>query len=217
MWWKISAIVLSGCLIAGCSNDDSSSSAPPTPPPDNSAVHPTTQQLLTGPRSALELKFVPATLQAPVGWEVKSFNEGLVATVQGPTPTDFVSISLPASRVISTDQEKGLELKAKQDLDLHPELLPKLGVREITGGKVIEHLLVDPIQPTTQAAAATEPIQTMQWTFTICIPTADGKGFTAYDLRFLGMTLNQYKTDQAFLRSIIDSLTYTPSSDSLAK
>jgi hypothetical protein len=51
----------------------------------------------------------------------------------------------------------------------------------------------------------------MQWTFSVCIPATDGKSFNVYDLRFLGMTLSQYKADQAFLRSILDSLTYTPS------
>jgi len=90
-------------------------------------------------------------------------------------------------------------------------------VREITGGKVIERLIVDPIIATTQAAATTEPIQTLQWTFTLCVPNADGKTFNAYDLRFLGMTLKQYTADQAFLRPIIDSLTYTPSTSILPK
>ena len=220
MWSRISAVaVLSVCLVAGCDKDNSAA-GPASPTPDTGNVHPTTQQLLTGPRSAKDLKFDPITLQIPLGWDVISYDQGSLVTLEGQTPTDVVKISIPLSRSITIDQEKSLEQHAKQDYDLHPDLLDKAGIRDITGGKVIEHLVVDPIQPASQvptAVATTEPIQTLQWMFTLCVPTADGKGFTAYDLRFMGMTLKQYKADQIFLRSVIDSLTYTPSGGSAAK
>jgi hypothetical protein len=219
MWWKTSqCLMLSACLLAACDKESDSSSPAPetlTAPTDILAVpHPTTQQLLNAPRTALELKFAPVTLQVPPGWEVKSYNEGTLVTVEGSTPTDVIGISVPVSRTITADQEFALEAQAAHDLKQHPDLLHKLGVREITGGKVIEHLIVDPPLPTAQPGQpATQPIQTMQWTFSVCIPTADGKEYTVYDLKFLGMTLAQYKADQAFLRPIIDSLTYTPSTE----
>jgi hypothetical protein len=219
MQWRISAVaVLSACLVVGCNKGDDTTAGPVTPTPDTGVVHPTTQQLLTGPRSAKDLRYAPVTLQLPLGWDVVSYNQGSLVTLEGQTPTDVVKISIPVYRSITVDQEMSLESHAKRDFDLHPDLLPKVGVRDITGGKVIEHLIVDPAPPTTQIATTgptTEPIQTMQWMFTVCVPTADGKGYSAYDLRFLGMTLKQYKADQAFLRSIIDSLTYAPSKEPL--
>jgi hypothetical protein len=219
MRWRISAsLVLSTCVLAGCNKDDATGPAVPPPSADSSTSHPTTQQLLNGPRTALELRLAPVTLQVPPGWEVKPVTDGPLI-LEGPTPTNDVSdLTVTASRTITIDQEAGLESHAQQDFKDHPDLLEKPGVRNFSGGKVIEHLVVDPILATSEpTAAVSEPIQTLKWTFTVCIPSADGKEFNAWDLRFLGMTVKQYKTDQAFLRSIIDSLAYAPATDTLTK
>jgi hypothetical protein len=221
VWSRVSRLLLlSACLLTACDKESDSSSAPPPPEPVAPAsdifagVHPTTQQLLTGQRTALDVKFAPITLQVPPGWEVKSYEQATLVTIEGSTPTDVIGISVPVLRTISVDQEKALEAQAAQDMSRHPDLLHKLGVRQITGGTVIEHLIVDPIRTATQTIGdTTQPIQTMQWTFSVCIPAADGKEYTVYDLKFLGMTLSQYKLDEGFLRPIIDSLTYTPSTD----
>ena len=221
MSWKICrCLLLSACLLAACDRESETS---------KHTLHrrirhhrltdilavprPTTQQLLNAPRTPLELKFAPITLQVPPGWEVKSYNQGALVTVEGSTPTDLIGISVPVSRSITADQESALEAQAGRDLKQHPDLLSKLGVRDITGGKVIEHLVVDPVISTLPAETTAATIQTMQWTFSVCIPTSSGKEYTVYDLKFLGMTLAQYKADQAFLRPIIESLTYTPTSD----
>jgi hypothetical protein len=216
MWWKIS-LAITIAFLAGCSKDDDNATGPEvqSQPSSTAADHPTTQQLLTGPRTTLEVKFAPITLQVPPGWEVKSYSDGTLVTIEGQTPSDVVGISVPVYHAITNDQEKSLENRAKQDFADHPDLLQQVGIRDLSGGKLIERLIVDPPLAPTQAAATglptTEPVQTLQWTFSLCVPASDGKSFNVYDLRFLGMTLKQYKTDQKFLRSVIDTLAYVPS------
>jgi hypothetical protein len=214
---KISSVfLLSAILLLGCSKDDDNNSVPPATAPSPVIVsdilrkRPTTESLKSGPRTPLPIKFAPFTLMVPPGWQLMTNNstDVVAATVEGSTPTDEVVISIPSNAIITTEQEKSLESRAQQDFKKYPDLLEKPGIREITGGKVIERLIPD-VQSATEPSAAA-PLQMMQWTFTVCIPAATGKSFDAYELRFLGMTIKQYKADQAFLRVVIDSLTYTP-------
>jgi hypothetical protein len=218
MRWKISLflsialpIAFSVTSLAGCGKDDDNATGPEVPSrPDPATAPPTTQQLLSGDRTELDVKFAPITLKVPSHWEVKSYSDGSMVTIEGPTPTDVAGISVPVYHTITNDQEISLENQAKKDLAVHPELLQHVGIRNIPGGKVIERLVVDPVLPVA-VTGTTQPLQTVQWTFSVCIPAGDGKNFNVYDLRFLGLTLSQYKTDQSFLRTIIDSLNYTPS------
>jgi hypothetical protein len=215
--YKISSVfLLSAILLAGCGKDDENNVPPPATAPSSAILsdilrkRPTTDSLLNGPRTPLPIKFAPFTLMVPPGWQLKtnSNTDVVAATIEGFTPTDDAVISIPSIVVISAEQEKSLESHAQQDFKKYPDLLAKPGIREIAGGKVIERLIPD-VQSATEPSA-TAPLQTMQWTFTVCIPSKSGKGFDAYELRFLGMTVKEYKADQAFLRAIVDSLTYTP-------
>jgi len=218
----ISAVFFSACLLLGCDKNDDSTAPPPQPPlprADLNLYRPTTQQLLSGPRKALFLELAPITLQVPTGWTLKTGSDTLPFTVEGATPTDDVVIAVSAGHSITAVQEKKLEAAASDDVRRQPDLMKQPDVRDITGGKLIEQLILDPpaaMEPNS-ATPTTEPIQTMQWIFTICIPADDGNSFTTYDLRFLGMTIKQYKADQAFLRSVIDSLRYTPGTDTMPK
>jgi hypothetical protein len=202
-------------LLAGCDKDsDSASTLPPPEPPK--PTRPTTQQLVNGPRIALDLKFVPLVLQTPDSWQVKTYEDGLRVMIEGDSPADTVQISVPAYRDITPEQEANLEAESARDFSQAADLLPKSGVtaKDLgakTSGKLIELFTINP--PAVPDAGTTQPIQTVQWVFTICIPTTDGKHFTAYELRFLGLTLAQYKADQAFLRTIVDSVSYKPMSD----
>ena len=206
MWQKLTVgFLISTGLIVGCDKESESGSSPATQPtPAPLAAVPTTQQLLTGPRTKLDLKFAPFTLNVPQSWELKTFNDGATVILEGSTPTDTVGISIPVYRTITADQEKALETHAKQDAIEHSDLIKSNPIRDMPGTKVIEQLILD--APT---SATTQPLQTLQWIYTLCIP--NGKDFTAYDLRIIGLTTQQYKNDQAFLRSIIDTATYIPS------
>ena len=215
MWWKISGTVLAAFwVLGGCDKSDNSSApttitAVPAPP---LKPRPSTQQLESGPRMNLNLKFDPLSLMVPMGWEVKSYNlgDGPQIVLEGPTVSDETRFRLPAARSITADQELLLEVKANESLTKHPELLGTSVVRDIGGAKVIEQLVIDQLQPTAEDLhsgnpAASQPIESALWTFTVCVPS--GKSFTAYDLT-VGLTLKQYKADNKFVRSIMDTLKY---------
>ncbi len=223
MWRTIFVFLLvSTCILNGC-NKDPDSTASSTPPPDPvlpDAVkpRPTTQELTE--RTKLDLKYDPISLMVPPSWELKSLNEGTVVVLEGCTPTDTVGISIPGSHSISAAQEKDLESLAKKDQALHPELMKSDVVRNIPGALIIEELSLDAPVPSTQNVVGTSPqpelVQTMQWVFTVCVPL--GKGFTAYELRFTGLTQKVFAADQDFMRGIINSVALTPpSTDPLMK
>jgi hypothetical protein len=171
----------------------------------------------------LDLKYDPITMMVPPSWELKPLNDaGGMVILEGDTPTDTVSISIPtANRIINAPnvpaevQVKQLEAAAKADAAKYPDLIKGDVVRDIPGGRVIEDLSVVGPLPTTQSATD-DATRTMQWIFTVCVPADNG--FTTYELRFHGLTLKNYKADQAFLRSIMNSITLTaPTTDALPK
>ena len=215
MFWKISAyVLLSTALISGCGKDDDHGIPVANPPTTQLTVNPvlmrhTPEELKNGPRTALNVIFAPITLQVPPGWEVKTYGDS-VHTIEGQTPDDVVGISIPISQQISSKDEANMEAEAGKDFLAHPDLLQGAGVKDIAGGKLIERFTIE--NPTTQlaGAATTEPVQTVRWTFTICVPSSDGKEFTAYELRYLGLTLKQFNADHEFLRGIMNTLTYIP-------
>jgi hypothetical protein len=227
MWRRISACVLSSvCLLSACDKSDKDVSPPPTSSePVKVPVlksHPSTAQLAN--RTNLEMKFVPLSLMVPEGWGMKSRDVGAapLVTLEGATPDDEVRIRIPSARTIDDAQETLLEANAADMQARHPELFNGQPVRDISGGKVIEQLVLRQLAPATEPIegmpkpavalpSTTQPVQTVQWTFTVCIPA--GKSFTAYDLS-LGMTLDEYKKDSAFLRSILSTLQYDPAAAS---
>jgi hypothetical protein len=222
MWRTICAgLVIAGSLLVGCNkeSEDIPATAPAQPVlPDAVAPHPTTEALLNGPWTPTSLQYDPFMLTLPQGWELKTLSEGANVVLEGPTPTDTVGIRLAVQYPLDAIREKRLEADATADAALRPDLVKGDVVRDIPGARVIEQLTVDlPVQvPTTQSIsdthAATRPametIQTLHWIFTVCVP-AD-KGYIAYELRFMGLTLSEYKQDQDFLRRIMNSLAYVP-------
>ncbi len=228
MWRAICAgFVVTACVLNGCNKDSDNSTAPPPPTapalPDTVKPRPTADQL--NDRVKLDLKYDPISLTVPRSWELKSLDEGTVVVLEGDTPTDSVGITIAHARTISDTKMvpatmviQQLETAAKADAAKYPDLIKGDVVRVITGGRVIEHLTLD--HPTATTQSTTEPAadatQTMQWIFTVCVPAPGG--FTAYDLRFSGITLKNYKADQDFLRGIMNTLTLTaPTTDALPK
>jgi hypothetical protein len=228
MWRAICAgFVVTACVLTGCNKDSDNSTAPPVPNapalPDTVKPHSSAAELNN--RYSLDLKYDPITLTVPRSWELKSMDEGMVVVLEGDTPTDTVSITIAHARPISDTkmvpasmEVQQLEAAAKAAAAKHPDLIKGDVVRVIPGGRVIEQLTLDHPTATTQSTTepASDATQTMQWIFTVCVPAPNG--FTAYDLRFNGITLKNYKADQDFLRGIMNTLTLTaPTADPLPK
>ena len=225
MWRTIcAACALTACVLTGCNKDSDSSTAPPPNPtlPEAVKPHPTADQLKD--RVKLDLKYDPISLMVPPTWELKPLEDGVVV-LEGDTPTTTIGISIPPARAIISDRNvpaaikvRQLEAEAKADAAMYPDLIKGGVARDIPGARVIEQLTLDgpmhTTQPTTNPAA--DATQTMQWIFTVCVPSQSG--FTAYELRFTGLTLKVYKADQEFLRTIMNSMALNaPAADVLPK
>lgn len=215
MWRTFCAgLIVATGLVAGCdkNSDTSSNTSPPSTPaaPDTASSH--AAQLTE--RIKLVLRYDPLSLMVPPSWQLKTLNDGAVVVIEGDTPTDTVAISLPAARTITSDSHiaasiklKAMEDEARANAAKYPDLIKGDVVRDIPGAHIIENLTVDAPVAATQAANA-EPIQSAHWIITVCVPS--GRDYMAYELRFMGLTVKTYKADRDFLRSIVDSLSYTP-------
>jgi len=221
MWRNIGAgFVVTACILTGCNKDSDNSAVPPPDPvlPQVMKPRPTAEQL--NARVKLDLKYDPISLMVPPTWDLKSLDNGLVV-LEGDTPTTRVSISIPPSRPILGEPNvpaaikvKQLEAEAKADAARYPDLIKGDVVRDIPGARIIEHLTVSGPPPATNPAD--DSTRTLKWIFTVCVPTSNG--FTAYELRFTGLTLKTYKADQDFLRTIMNSITLTaPTADALPR
>jgi hypothetical protein len=229
MWRKnlCAAFIVTVSLLVGCNkqSDDTAAPVPDKPAlPDGIKPRPTTQELQE--RVKLDLKYDPLSIMVPGSWEIKSIGDASMIIIEGYTPHDVVSISLPVVRVITDERNvpasvkiKRLEADALAGAAKHPDIIKGNLVRDIPGAHVIEQISVDPpVTAATQAAAGTGPEveQTMTWVVTVCVPS--NPDYKAYELRFQGLTLKTYQQDGDFLRSIIDSISYdAPPPDSLIK
>jgi hypothetical protein len=227
MWRSIlTGLVMSACVLTGCDKDSDKSTAPAANPALPDAVKPRTSADKLKERVKLDLKFDPITIMVPPSWELKPLNDaGGMVILEGDTPTDTVGISIPPGHAMVNEpnvpaavQVKQLESAARADAAKYPDLIKGEVVHDIPGARVIEQLTLNGPKPATQATTdpSTDATQTLQWIFTVCVPSTNG--FTAYELRFTGLTLKAYKADQDFLRTIMNSMTLTaPTTDQLPK
>jgi hypothetical protein len=192
----------------------------PTPPPPNAkpptapgqadpavtqpaeAVRPTTQALLTGPRTVLALDAVPFTLSVPEGWSLQTI-AGLVV-VTGPSPSGDVTIQLN-SRSIQKDAIPFVEEGAKKEQASDPANQLLAESRTIGDLKVFERQWLGRAQQDGQP-------RTLRWTISTYVPR-NPMTFSVYELNFVGLTETQLQQDREFLYSIVNTLKYDPNKE----
>ena len=74
---------------------------PPAPATEPTVERPTTQELISGPYTALKLDPLPIRLSVPSGWKLVTL--GAITMLEGPTPSGDASIRF-ADRGYSTQQ-----------------------------------------------------------------------------------------------------------------
>lgn len=199
------SMLIWGALLIGCGDHSSHSQAPATAPAAQTD-HPTTQDLLTGPRHRLTLQpFAPLSLEVPASWSVESLADGRIVLLQGPAPGDVVHISISPRRMMSAEEVSLLETGAKREQAAHPNMVKKVDFRSLGTAKLYERqAIMGPVssQPTTA------PSPTLRWSYTVFIP--DHQQFYSYELSFVGLSVSQYEADQGFLKSIMDTLQIEP-------
>ena len=198
-------------IAAGCDRKPQSGGPPPAV-----VGRPTTQELLGTPFSTLSLTpaGVPATIQVPKGWALTREANPANIRIEGYTPTDVADIGFVPIVIKNALKREVLIETAQRQLLADPLTASIPATRESNGATVIEYvdLSVPPpmTQPTatrpTTGSAASEPA--LQWSVMLCVPNHDQ--FSVYEIRLIGLTRTELKTDRDFLQKIMGSLNYDP-------
>jgi hypothetical protein len=100
---------------------------------------------------------------------------------------------------------------AQKEMSEKPQSIKMARLRELGGLKLFERQSVSGAATRPEADGRDLPpghSPLFNWTITVFVPS--GATFESYELDFIGLTMQEYETDQEFLRQIIDSVQYTP-------
>ena len=175
---------------------------------------PTTQELLTGPRSRTALIPLPLTMDLPPGWgrfeDVNQAGLKLPNLLQGYTPSGAVEIELrPRPAMKKEDLERMVE-GGRKEMQEKPQQILKFELRDLSQMKILERQSVGEPRPLTTYDAQNQPHTTTEspfnWVVSALVPSGDA--YQVYELSFLGLTKSQYDKDKEFLNDILGTLRY---------
>jgi hypothetical protein len=187
---------------------------------DQMPARPTTQELLSGPRTSELLTPLPLRMQIPKSWGrprvITSTTENIL---EGATPAGDISISKKVRPSITKTDFDRLIAGAKKEMQQNPDTIKKADLRPLpnsSDGKLFERQSVGQPGPYTTYDAQNIPHTSTQsiykWTLMAFVPHADA--YQVYELNFIGLTKEQFEKDQEFLNSIINTLSYATVGDS---
>jgi hypothetical protein len=193
------------------------SAAPPEPGKGKKKI-PTTQELVSGPRSRTALMPLPLTMELPPGWgKFEDVNDALlnvaaagINLLQGRTPNGEVQIQLTAKPALKQETLDQLMAGGKKEMAEKPDEIVKLELRDLGNVKIMERQKVGKPAPlATFDANGNEHITTespFNWTISVLVPSEGA--FQVYELNFIGLTKSQYDKDATFLTGVINTLAY---------
>lgn len=191
----IAPLMLAAAL-AGCDDTPEINLPPETPAEKAVPSRPTTQELLSGERRSVSLRYVPFSVQAPPSWKVDSLG-GSVFLLTGPTPSGEAQIQLSRRPPRTAKQVELLVAGEKKEMAASNGQIRKVEFTERDGFKLLERQSVSP--------TTADPSKSMiSWTLALFV--GKGDGFEAFELNVLAMTEKQFEADEPLLRGIFDSL-----------
>ena len=185
---------------------------------------PTTRELLDGPTRRVSFAPVPLALTVPESWslEAEAVDGREVRYLAGAAPAaGDVQVAVNQRPDATADDVDALIARAeRRAADPAPGTPPEdaavaaAEVRGLGAARVLEERLIE--RPLTPAPG--DPPPELRWTVNVFVPVGDAVGavdavdgaggFRWYTLNVLGVTPAEYRADEAFLRRIVDSLTF---------
>ncbi|MEA2707926.1 MAG: hypothetical protein QOF78_527 [Phycisphaerales bacterium] len=169
---------------------------------------PTTQELVTGPRTVMPLGPLPMTMRVPTSWKVEVTSGA--SLLRGHTPSGEITIQLTSRPSLKKPEFDALIKAAKKEQAEKPQSILKADVRPLGNVQVYERQAVgDPAPYTVYDSNLKEHTTTEQlfkWTISVLAP--HGEGLQRYELNFVGLTKSQYDQDKEFLQGMLDTLHY---------
>jgi hypothetical protein len=214
----ITIFLAAGVLCAGC--DDPGDDGIPQAVLDQQAKQaeaaknlpkiPTTQELVTGPRTLTPLGPLPMTLRVPVSWKVEV--AGPASHLRGRAPSgDEVTIQLNSRAPIKRAEFEAYVKSAQKEQSEKRQSILKADLRPFGDAQLFEWQRIGeprewPVSEVVngQMQTRTTTEQPFDWRISVFDPQADA--FQRYELSFIGLTKSQYDKDKAFLQSILDTL-----------
>ena len=173
---------------------------------------PTTQELLTGPRSVTALGPLPMTMRVPASWKVEV--AGPASHLRGLSPSgQEITIQLTSRSPIKRAEFDAFIKSAKRDQAEKPQSIIKADLRPFGTAQLFEWQKVgeprewpvyEPVGNEMRTRTTTE--QPFDWKISLFAPQGDG--FQRYELSFIGLTKSQYDKDKTFLQGILDTLSW---------
>jgi hypothetical protein len=189
---------------------------------------PTTQELLTGPKKTLRLGEFPLSLEVPHSWGLRSFGDGAasVIAVSGVAGSGEINIQLVQQNqtINSALGVESILAEAKKQLAAKPHPLNRAEMRPLGPAKLLEmrgmsnqfvngklpaEVWGDVEIPDSRGNVVTTRAiinpHLLTWTFTLYIPTQNGRYMTR-SLVFMGLTPAEYEKDKEFLEGMMKTL-----------
>ncbi len=208
--------------IGGCGRSEDSTPTASEPPPP---TRPTTQDLVSGDRTELDIKSAPLSVKVPPSWKVELVDG--ITMLEGPTPSGDTTITVTTLPGMSSRRIELMVDGAEADAQQRPDRVQVHDLHQINGLRVIDKIMytVSTTQASTQpddtnaidAGTADTPIvetgdgQLISWSRLVFVPFEDT--FLPCSFSVSAMTPNEYGQDQAFLQSVLDSAKTRPLED----
>ncbi|HEY8669145.1 MAG TPA: hypothetical protein VIL86_21020 [Tepidisphaeraceae bacterium] len=213
MRWLTLLLMIAATAGLGC---DDKSSGPPVPPKPVKEIEepkpPTTQELETGKRKIISLAPLPMTIQAPESWSVQTLQAvSMVTLLQGWTPGGEVKIQLSQQPQTTIERIESLAEGARNEMKTDgrtrvADLRTKGKIKVFERQRLGQATSLPSLDVDGNPGKPMPPLY--QWTLTYYVP-ADEKNYKAYSLNFIGLNVEQYKADHAFLEKILDTIQVT--------
>jgi hypothetical protein len=205
-WIFILSLLVSAAAIVGC--DQGGPTVPATGTETATAAHstPTTQRLLEGPRTQVDLKVIPMTLRVPESWKLDFLGASML--LEGPAPHGDIEIALAALPQLEKDRVDLLIADSKVQLANNPEHYHIGPIESINGLRALETMRTRgaSTQSTTQFSLApilSDSMPSMvSWNLIVFVPRGAKFVPSNFSIR---LTQRQYDADADFIRSILQS------------
>jgi hypothetical protein len=206
-------------VVAGCDR----SPTPPPPAADETApdTRPTTEELLSGQRTQLDIKSAPLSIKVPASWKIEMV-DGL-SMLEGPTPSGDTTITIATLPGMSSKRIDMMVDGAEADAQKRPDRVQVHDLHQINGLRAFEKITYSgpstqptttpdltaatpidaPLDATTQPSDAAANGPMISWSRLVFVPFQDA--YLPCSFSVSAMTPEEFTQDQAFLQSVLDS------------
>ncbi len=207
----LAAIALAVCLAPGCKRRVIERTAPSTQPAAAGDARPSTQALRDAPRRELALLYVPLKIRVPQDWKLENLRlpQNELHFLRGPGSRDDIRIQIATRPPLTATGLQILLEGANKEMAANPAKILKVELSTQGKLKVLERQRLGSVPPHSPSLAAAAGVviddsPLLEWTWTFLAPR--GQVFDVYELNFIGLTSDDFKADQAFLRSLLGSV-----------